>query len=1360
MAARARHVRLGKGPAGGLTANPLVDDPNALVGTGSIDDFVTAEDLVGWVGVEPGSEDEVDNRSLFLFSTRNPVRVICTAVSGHMITESAVLVLVALNSAMLAIDSPAFPPEKAMAQVLHVGEVAITGARSMMFPHTALLERTLAQIDTPFATAVIFSAELMIKFVASGLILHKGAHLRSIAGWLDFSTVCGGWLDILSSGSSPLGNALRAMRVFRLLRVVRYVGDVRIFTEAVAGSAGLFRDVIGLLLFMVMTFCILGTSLFRGMISYKHATGSDTGAIECPAGLGGASRKCVLNPLPSMEEQGWIHRISDKEFFGYHGFDNFFQAFVTIFVQLTCDGGMQDVPQHLNAAGGATQFVVGSSWIYFVIVVIGCSWVTLSLFTAVVSSVFGVVAEHMAQSVVDATKTNSAVNSAVVGVSMDEDGTGVVPFSLGSPKPVFDLEETQGKSKKKRKDSYDEDFDEEEGPATPLARRRRRPDKGMPRTTKRGKEKGSCDFEDFDLSGMDNLQNMNDTSSFHFHLPTPTQIAEAPTFETFIMVCIIVNAISLGIVTPDSSQSLISFVNVIDVVALTVFTVEFLIKIAAYGAKGYFQSSTNRFDFTVLVISMCAVVIPKLLAVETQTGKSAFILRFIRILRIFRLAQLTRLLHMFSNVKGVLAAVFETWRLILSLSLFIIFMQCAFSIFAMHLFGGALPNTADDGECWGTIQWKGHFPDSNVKCGRPGISEYTRRNFETFPNAMLTCFQYLTGESWSQVMFFYMKYSGFPVFVPCIFFMLLFIWQNCITLSMFVALLLDKFVLHEHEKDSKQKRIHFLHCKKEEQLIAKQAKLQNSVALHWANEVVRDHKASKKLSATVAPSDATLGADPGTHDDATEIEGTHDGGDTGPQSHSPADQVGGSMLSHALSSHFDQSWSTDQALLRRIWGFLDEDNSGALERDEIAILLTKMGRQLSSSAVDAAMDEIDANRDGNISFAEFELWWFNQASEAKEMLRSAFAAQGLPGRKGMSFGLFGVTHPFRRACTNLTSDSRFEMFILVLIIVGCGQLAFEGPESADTEKTDAWSLSDYFNSFSLVCFVLEAFGKSVAHGFISRTELQHPAYLQEPLNWIDFIIVLLLCASHLPFLLMGGAATVGGWGRTLRALRVLQSLRMFGRNSRLRIILNALLNSIPGAGAVLMLLLIFTYIYAVIGMELFGGTFKRCCLCDKEIDIVYRTVNGTTIETMEQCLAQNDAMVIPDFDLSRHGDTHDTKSLRATSINASNVNRTVYMCESPPCYCWENPPYHFDSVGFSFQTLFEVLTTHGWVDIMEAAMDVTGPGLQPTRNASPGASAYFITFHVVVTFFLLNMFVGGKCKPFVLYFSSTLRRSE
>ncbi|MDC0510972.1 ion transporter, partial [bacterium] len=145
----------------------------------------------------------------------------------------------------------------------------------------------------------------------------------------------------------------------------------------------------------------------------------------------------------------------------------------------------------------------------------------------------------------------------------------------------------------------------------------------------------------------------------------------------------------------------------------------------------------------------------------------------------------------------------------------------------------------------------------------------------------------------------------------------------------------------------------------------------------------------------------------------------------------------------------------------------------------------------------------------------------------------------------------------------------------------------------------------------------------------------------------------------------------------------------------------------------LLLLTIFTYIYAVVGVECFAGVFKRCCKCDDLVDVVYRGWNGSTIHSREQCLNQNT------FD---------------AGISEGRRNRL----------CWDNPPYSFDNVLWSIQSLFEVMTTHGWVDIMESAMDATGKNLQPSRDANPVAAYYFITFQIVVTFFLLNMFVGGK----------------
>lgn len=146
--------------------------------------------------------------------------------------------------------------------------------------------------------------------------------------------------------------------------------------------------------------------------------------------------------------------------------------------------------------------------------------------------------------------------------------------------------------------------------------------------------------------------------------------------------------------------------------------------------------------------------------------------------------------------------VFESGGMILSLCGFIIFAQCVFAIFGMQMLGGSIPG-GGTGDCWGGPQWGG-IPGAD--CSEE--EEYTRRNFETFPRAFLTSFQYMTGEAWSQVMFFYAKHSAWGAAGACSFFMVLFLWQNCITVSLFVAIILDNFSLTDEEKVERQQELY------------------------------------------------------------------------------------------------------------------------------------------------------------------------------------------------------------------------------------------------------------------------------------------------------------------------------------------------------------------------------------------------------------------------------------------------------------------------------------------------------------------------------------------------------------------------
>jgi len=68
---------------------------------------------------------------------------------------------------------------------------------------------------------------------------------------------------------------------------------------------------------------------------------------------------------------------------------------------------------------------------------------------------------------------------------------------------------------------------------------------------------------------------------------------------------------------------------------------------------------------------------------------------------------------------------------------------------------------------------------------------------------------------------------------------------------------------------------------------------------------------------------------------------------------------------------------------------------------------------------------------------------------------------------------------------------------------------------------------------------------------------------------------------------------------------------------------------------------------------------------------------------------------------------------------------------------------NFDNVGSAFLTLFEIMSTEGWVDVMYAATDVTDFYREPVRDNQVMPFAWFFVVYIAFSFmFLLNLSVG------------------
>jgi hypothetical protein len=61
--------------------------------------------------------------------------------------------------------------------------------------------------------------------------------------------------------------------------------------------------------------------------------------------------------------------------------------------------------------------------------------------------------------------------------------------------------------------------------------------------------------------------------------------------------------------------------------------------------------------------------------------------------------------------------------------------------------------------------------------------------------------------------------------------------------------------------------------------------------------------------------------------------------------------------------------------LRQLFDSIDTDGGGTLDREELAVLATKLGQALGPAELEAAMAEMDADGDGDVDFDEFQEWW-------------------------------------------------------------------------------------------------------------------------------------------------------------------------------------------------------------------------------------------------------------------------------------------------------------------------------------------------------------------------------------------------
>jgi voltage-gated sodium channel len=151
-----------------------------------------------------------------------------------------------------------------------------------------------------------------------------------------------------------------------------------------------------------------------------------------------------------------------------------------------------------------------------------------------------------------------------------------------------------------------------------------------------------------------------------------------------ILVLILLNAVVIFISGFELSEINKIILNIIDNTITILFIVEIIIKLRAYGIRGYFSSNWNKFDFLLVAISVPALV-SFFLNIETTSISFLLVFRVMRVFKSFRFLKFVPGIEQLMN--GVQRALKASVIVLLGFAIYIFII----GIFSFYLFKSTSP---------------------------------------------------------------------------------------------------------------------------------------------------------------------------------------------------------------------------------------------------------------------------------------------------------------------------------------------------------------------------------------------------------------------------------------------------------------------------------------------------------------------------------------------------------------------------------------------------------------------------------------------------------------------------------------------
>ncbi|XP_060267106.1 sodium channel protein type 3 subunit alpha isoform X1 [Ovis aries] len=1186
----------------------------------------------------------------------------------------------------------------------------------------------------------IYTFESLIKILARGFCLEDFTFLRDPWNWLDFSVIVMAYVTEFVN----LGNvsALRTFRVLRALKTISVIPGLKTIVGALIQSVKKLSDVMILTVFCLSVFALIGLQLFMGNLRNKclQWPPSDSAfETNTTSFFNGTMNSNGTFVNVTMSTFNWKDYIEDDSHFyvldgqndpllcgngsdagqcpegyicvkagrnpnyGYTSFDTFSWAFLSLFRLMTQDYWENLYQLTLRAAGKTYM-------IFFVLVIFLGSFYLVNLILAVVAMAY----EEQNQATLEEAEQKEAefqqmleqikkqqeeaqAVAAASAASRDFSGIGGLGELLESSSEASKLssksaKEWRNRRKKRRQRENLEGNNKGEGNRFPKSEsedsvKRRSflfsmdgnrltsdkkfysPHQGT--TTETEVRKRRLSSYQISMEMLEDSSGRQRAMSIASILTnTMEELEESrqkcppcwyrfanmfliwdccdawlkvkhlvnlivmdPFVDLAITICIVLNTLFMAMEHYPMTGQFSSVLTVGNLVFTGIFTAEMVLKIIAMDPYYYFQEGWNIFDGIIVSLSLME------LGLANVEGLS--VLRSFRLLRVFKLAKSWPTLNMLIKIIGNSVGALGNLTLVLAIIVFI------FAVVGMQLFGKSYK------EC---------------VCKISSDCQLPRWHMNDFFHSFLIVFRVLCGE-WIETMWDCMEVAGQTMCL--IVFMLVMVIGNLVVLNLFLALLLSSFSsdnLAATDDDNEMNNLQIAVGRMQKGIDYVKNKIRECFQNTFFRKpkVIEIHEGNKIDSCVSNNTGIEI---------SKELNYLKDGNGT-----TSGVGTGSSAEKYVIDENDYMSFINNPSLTVTVpiaVGESDFENLNTEEFSSESELEESKEKLNATSSSEGSTVDVAPPREGEQAEIEPEEDLKPEACFTEGCIKKfPFCQVSIEEGKGK------IWWNLRKTCYSIVEHNWFETFIVFMILLSSGALAFEDIyiEQRKTIKT----MLEYADKVFTYIFILEMLLKWVAYGF--------QTYFTNAWCWLDFLIVdvslVSLVANALGYSELGAI-------KSLRTLRALRPLRALSRFEGMRVVVNALVGAIPSIMNVLLVCLIFWLIFSIMGVNLFAGKFYHC-------------VNTTTGNM---------------FDVSEVNNLSDCQALGKKAR-------------------WKNVKVNFDNVGAGYLALLQVATFKGWMDIMYAAVDSRDVKLQPVYEENLYMYLYFVIFIIFGSFFTLNLFIG------------------